>query len=399
MVSFDYTAETFTPKGGHRATGARADAEPEKPKADAPKGNKFKFESVADILANFNPAAEEWLVKKLFPSVGIGVLYGQSEAFKSFIGLDVGGHIANGWDWGGRKTKQGSVVYVAAEGAAGVRKRLVGFYQRHKDRGVSTSAPFHMTAVAPNLGTGQADLKELIAAIEAICPNPRFIVLDTIAQSLGGADENGAGMAQFVINATALANHFRCFVLALHHVGLSDDQRMRGWSGLRNGIDAELICERTDKEMKTTLTLRKLKDEDKNVSLCVSMERVVIGQDADGDDVTTLVVKSVEGATDEARPQAASKAQSDTSILCGAFRDAYTWLSDSVTPSRGFNGKSVRKVKADAIRDHMKERGFLNVDDKGNLTPTGRTRFHRTKTQLLAAKGGFVEQKGLIWKA
>jgi hypothetical protein len=96
------------------------------------KSNKFKFESVADIVANFNPASEEWLVKKLFPRVGVAVLYGQSMSFKSFIAIDIGGHISHGWNWSGRKTAQGTVIYIAAEGATGVRKRIIGFHQYNK---------------------------------------------------------------------------------------------------------------------------------------------------------------------------------------------------------------------------------------------------------------------------
>ncbi|HEY8129913.1 MAG TPA: hypothetical protein VIF39_14565, partial [Hyphomicrobium sp.] len=80
-----------------------------------------------------------------------------------------------------------------------------------------------------------------------------------------------------------------------------------------------------------------------------------------------------------------------------AFRDAYANLADGVTPSPGFDGAPVRKVKADAIRDEMRSRGFLQTDDKGNLTATGRSDFHRAKTDLLTAKR-FAESEGLLWR-
>jgi hypothetical protein len=80
-----------------------------------------------------------------------------------------------------------------------------------------------------------------------------------------------------------------------------------------------------------------------------------------------------------------------------AFRDAYANLADGVTPSPGFDGAPVRKVKTDAIREEMRSRGFLQTDDKGNITATGRSDFHRAKTDLLIAKR-FAESEGLLWR-
>jgi hypothetical protein len=194
-------------------------------------------------------------------------------------------------------------VYIAAEGSAGARKRLLGFQRYNENIGASTDSPFHMTAVAPNLGTGQDDLRELIAAIGAICQNPALIEIDTVAQTLGGADENGQGMAQLLINAIALSAHFKCFVLLVHHIGLSGDQRMRGWSGLKYGIDAELLCERDNESLIAKIKVKKLKDEETNLSLAAKMERVVLGYGEDGDEVTTLVVASLV-AEEATRPQA-----------------------------------------------------------------------------------------------
>jgi putative DNA primase/helicase len=323
---------------------------PGEPAPAGAKSNKFKFESVADIVANFDPASEEWLVKKLFPRVGVAVLYGQSMSFKSFIAIDIGGHISHGWNWSDRKTAQGAVIYIAAEGAAGVRKRIIGFHQYNKDRGASDAAPFHMTAVAPNLGTAQGDLKELISAVEAICPDPSLIELDTIAASLGGADENGAGMAQLLINATALSNHFKCLVLAIHHVGLSNDQRMRGWSGLTCGIDVELICERQKDSFDTTMSLKKLKDEETKLNLNISMDRIVIALDSDGDDISTLVVNTIEEVTE--KPKAATPAKlvpRAQRLLMTVIVEA---LEEAGEPFRPFaDGPSVRAVPDAAVRE------------------------------------------------
>ncbi len=101
-----------------------------------------------------------------------------------------------------------------------------------------------MIAAAPNLGGEKDDLAELIASVEAAGVAPGLIVLDTLAQSLGGGDEDGTGMQQLVANATALANRFRALVLIIHHVGLGDDKRPRGHSGLLGANDARMLCEK-----------------------------------------------------------------------------------------------------------------------------------------------------------
>jgi hypothetical protein len=63
-----------------------------------------------------------WLIKGLLPAQGLALLYGHPGSGKTFLALDFSGHVAMGWDWHGRKVKQGLVVYVAAEGQRGLMK-------------------------------------------------------------------------------------------------------------------------------------------------------------------------------------------------------------------------------------------------------------------------------------
>ena len=78
-----------------------------------------------------------------------------------------------------------------------------------------------------------------------------MIVIDTASKSIGAAEENGTGMAAFVGNAEKLAQHFDCFVLGAHHVGLGEDaqKRPRGWSGLGGALDVQILCERPGDEI------------------------------------------------------------------------------------------------------------------------------------------------------
>jgi hypothetical protein len=139
-------------------------------------------------------------------------------------------------------------------------------------------------------------------------------VIDTAAKAIGAADENGQGMAALLGNAEALAQHFDCLVLGVHHVGYDKDAqgRPRGWSGLPVALDVMILSERPEGAMQATLTIQKLKDEASNVTLTARLSRIVLGHDCDGDEVSTLVVDDVVKADVVAKgppPRSVSKSE------------------------------------------------------------------------------------------
>jgi hypothetical protein len=91
------------------------------------------------------------------------------------------------------------------------------------------------------------------------------------------------------------------------------------------------------------------------------------------------------------------KTRSQHSIIKAQLLQAYERLADAVQPSAGFAGETVRKVKVDAIRDELRRRGFLDVNDKGNVIGSSRMAFQRAKTELIT-QNTMVEADGLIWR-
>jgi len=253
-----------------------------------PTSPKFVIETWKEII---KLPPEEWLIKRILPCEGLAVIFGKPSSFKSFVAVDMALSIALGRSWGGRKVRQGSVVYVAAEGAGGLRKRILALKEKQC---LSNEVPFGLISAAPNFGVGIDDLNALIHAISNFQPIPKIIVLDTLSQSLGGADENGAGMINFVKNATALGRHLKTLVLAVHHSGLGDEKRLRGHSSLHGAVDAQILCEKTNIPFQAALTLQKVKDETSNTNFLVYLTRDVLGIDEDGDETSTLVVENVE---------------------------------------------------------------------------------------------------------
>lgn len=376
------------------------ESNPQAPLLELSKPQRRKFAVEPFDAIKFN-SCEEWLVKRIIPRQGVGALYGASQSLKSFVAFHLALQVALGWELAGRRVQQAPAIYVAAEGAAGLRKRKVGFERANAGR-LPGKIPFFLISAAPNLGTEQGDLASLIAAIEAAGVKPALIVVDTLAQSLGGADENGAGMVQFVANATALANHFRAFVLIVHHVGLADDKRLRGHSSLLGALDALILSERKEGELSAVLTLQKLKDDESNVKLTAHLSQIVIGQDEDSDDVSTLIVDRIEdGAGAETRSPSKPVPRSQR-LLMDVVGVALDEAGEDFRPFAA-SGPLVRAVPDSAIRTRYYARIAEQAEpgeDKGTLIERQGKAFRRSIKLALEAKTLCAKERSgerLVW--
>jgi hypothetical protein len=242
----------------------------------------------------------------------------------------------------------------------------------------------------------------LIEAIEAAGVTPGMIVIDTLAQSLGGGDENGAGMMLFISNATALATHFKAFVLIVHHVGLTDELRTRGHSSLRGGVDAQMLCEREKGSLAVTMTLQKLKDEADDRTFTAQLSRVVIGHDSDGDEVSTLVVEHVRES--EAKPAVAKpKAVPRSQMMLMDVTVAALEESGKEFKPHGTQGAIVRAVDDKAIRLRYFARMAEQADDaedRDKLAERQRKAFNRAVADAIKANRIMAQErdnKRLIW--
>src|SRR5262245_8348022 len=170
---------------GHR------DFAPERPSTNRSstmlRPNPFVLERFDTIDVSAQP---EWLVDGILPARGLGVTYGATGSAKTFFLSHAGFSIAQSLPWAGKNTKAGAVVFLAAEGAAGFRKRIVAHRQYY---GISQPNPFYMVAAAPDLGHAPGDTDRLIEAIGEVVDGPvSLIVADTLARCMHGADENSA---------------------------------------------------------------------------------------------------------------------------------------------------------------------------------------------------------------
>lgn len=283
-----------------------------------PQPQKFPITSIGDLAFDPNGA---WLVDGLFPRRGVGILFGQSGSLKSFAVLHLCTAIALGTPWAGRDCERGPVVYIAAEGKAGLAKRFAGLRKRCA---LPRNIPISVISVAPNLGTGSDDADALRAAIEGASIKPALIVVDTLSQSLGAADENGSGMQVFLQNMTFIAEKLNCLALAIHHSGWNEGQRGRGGSTQFGNSDCYVRCERDKGEMAATLTFEKIKEGIAGQVVMVSVAEIELERNAKGVMQTTLAVTETRHDGFAGKPETKAKEASVPALqrlLIAAFNE------------------------------------------------------------------------------
>lgn len=238
-------------------------------------GNVGPFRLIdVDELESLPPP--EWLVHGLVPAHGFSVLYGKPGARKSFLALDMALCVASGHDWHGRAVKPGCVIYLAAEGQSGMKARIAAW---RKSRGPELGKPnLKLILQRANLIT---QLQDLIAAIKGLGEEVVFIVIDTLARTFGGADENNQkDMNAFVSAVDALREATGAHVMIVHHSGKDDSKGARGSSVLLGACDAEFeVRKKGNDELILRTTKQKDAEEAKPIKLRAARVEVVVGEE------------------------------------------------------------------------------------------------------------------------
>jgi hypothetical protein len=227
----------------------------------------------------------KWLVKNLIPADSMGMIFGASGTFKSFLALDLCLSVANGKAWTGRKTDFGAVGYMAAEGGAGIYKRIVAW-----QNGIPPPPNFHVCTV-PLLLSAKDEVAALRASIIALPEIPKLIVIDTLSQTFAGDENSSSDIASYLrmINSE-IREPFGATVLVIHHSGHSASERPRGSSAITANVDFLLGCFRSDPEaLNARLEVTKQKDGDKVKGLYFDLERRIIGRDEENEEISSLV--------------------------------------------------------------------------------------------------------------
>ena len=248
--------------------------------------------------------AGRWWIKSLIPEAQIGAIFGASGSGKSFLVLDLIAHIALGWSWRGLRVRRGRILYVAAEGGAGVGKRLKAWCQHHEID--VDDLDITVLLVPPNIML-RDDITELVLAINA-AGGFEHIVLDTYAQVTPGANENTAeDMGLALAHCRAIAEAALATIWLVHHSGKDAAKGARGWSGINAALDFSLEVTRDEDSNYREMRVAKMKDGEDGARYGFKLETLVVGFDEDLDEVTSCVVIDAEAPAKPESPVKGTK--------------------------------------------------------------------------------------------
>lgn len=248
---------------------------------------------LADITPE--PDAKDF-VQGLLTMGSAAVVYGESNAGKTFWTTDLALHVAAGMEWNGRRVEGGPVVYVALEGGIGFRNRTSVWV---KEKGVDPrNVPFYAISCPVNMLDPEADMPRLLGSLQQVTEEagqPVLVVIDTLSRALSGGDENSSeDMGALVRNMDHIRHEIGCCVLFIHHSGKDSSRGARGHSLLRAAVDTEIEVKAEEGSDLKTATTVKQRELPKGEKFHFSLRVVEVGQNRHGEAVTTCVVEPSE---------------------------------------------------------------------------------------------------------
>jgi hypothetical protein len=321
------------------------------------------------------------------------VVYGESNAGKTFWANDLALHVAAGMPWNGRRVDQGGVIYCVLEGSGGFANRVCAWRDA-----VQPAGPVYFAARQSglNLLDPNADmprLLETIADAAASIPVPvKLIVIDTLARAFAGGNENASeDMGALVLNMTAIQRATGACVLFIHHSGKDAAKGARGHSSLRAALETEIEVvanEETGLRTATTVKQRELKKGD---TFNFTLPKVVLGQNQYGEDVTTCVV-----APASSEMVAAAEAEASNG-LTGHQATAHRILMDLLAePGRAMTGAPGTPPNAQSVPAAWWKERFEKRAMPG-ATPDTKSRTFRRVAGELVTKEAVCMDNNRVW--
>ena len=215
-------------------------------------------------LGDLEFKAPEWLIDGMLEANTFSVCFGSPAAGKTFLTLDMALCIATGKNFHSHAVRKGPVFYIAGEGHNGFARRAAAW---SKENGISLKGvPFFKSSRSIVL-TDDESVSELMDVVDSMVQQygePQLIVVDTLARSMGAADENSTKEMGAAIRAVdEIRDSYECTVLAVHHTGHSNKDRARGSSALLGAVDCEFMVDKwfqDDSIAKVEVKFTKMKD-------------------------------------------------------------------------------------------------------------------------------------------
>ena len=212
----------------------------------------------------------EWLVDGIMPESGVIGLYGAPSTGKSFVAVDLACSIGAGRAWQGHTVKQGLVVYISAEGGAGIGKRVLAWAAENNVSPALIDVAWIIEAIP--ISASHEDMQYLFDRIEEIREQPVLVIIDTLARCFEGDENLQEDMGAFIKGVDLIRRELDTSVLIIHHTRLDGD-RERGNTAFRGAADTMIQVKRQRGTDKLALFCDKQKDDEEFKPLQLRLEK------------------------------------------------------------------------------------------------------------------------------
>lgn len=255
--------------------------------------DQFKLHRIFTLADSTPVLKSSYLVKGWLGRSQMSVIYGPSNVGKSFFCLDMAFSVAANVPWNDCRVRGGPVLYLATEGGQAFRNRVFALKQQ---KGID-DAPLYVRPSPIDLLRAEVDLPALTQLIEEIkgqSGDLSLIVVDTLSRAMAGGNENGPeDMTRFIGNLDVLRDLTGAHIMVVHHSGKDTAAGARGHSSLRAASDTEIELELADDGLKLVKTTKQ-RDMEPKPPLGFKLGVLELGQDEDGDPVTTAFIEIVD---------------------------------------------------------------------------------------------------------
>ena len=191
----------------------------------------YRLKSMSDLLHLSTPEflIENWLLENT-----VAMMVGDTGSFKSTLAIDIAVCVQNSLSWHSFRTRACNVAIFNHEDGDGFKKRYLASLNHHQ---ISDPLNFWDSEVPNLLDTSIVDAR--ISAMKEA--EIGFVVVDTLAHGMPGADENSAKeMGVVIANLIKIRQQLNATVLVVHHTGKDAAKGARGSSSLKAAVDTEI---------------------------------------------------------------------------------------------------------------------------------------------------------------
>lgn len=285
---------------------------------------------------------------------------GAAGSLKSFVMLDIAGHVAAGRSWQGHRVERHTVLYLAAEGQRGMVLRTRAWLKVH---GSMDGVVFLPYPVQVKSSDGQWDALVQIAAELA----PGLVVIDTQHRVSTGLEENSATDMGILISAIGrLKRATGACVAVVHHTGRNGGDA-RGSSALDGAQDTELKVERAEPRESLICTLKQDKQKDmaegSGRGIPLAMKVIDLGIGPHAEPLSSLVVDPQADAVDRAMRTREGFSEAELEPFRGLPTEEWTKHVEGIAATA-----KVQRFILQVLADHAHDLGLTESKAKAAVT-------------------------------